>query len=627
MAKIRRFYIFATMRNNGVNMKKIFKFLCVVLSVVMIFSSFTMLAATTDKSIVISSINVKANTASSITVTLNGFEDFVGGYKLKLYIPDFITVSSVWRDSTELTNELDYKIANNELRIIEDIGYADTDKFSSSTVYTVNFSAGVAQTGKYTVSMLDGSYFVNDSDLSKLDAVELTTVGIIDFEGTLKADINTDGRADAIDVTALRKYLLNIEQTGIFSELVADINADGNIDVLDIVAFKKYLIRTVVYLSDKGSDSNSGTTADSPVASLNKAIDLVYEGGTVQIVDSYTLDSGFVWDNHLKSVVITGGTLDASAVHPLKINDNVKFTDCTVTFQNNANVYANGNKLVIDSNVKVNNLTHLYGGGTKTVENTDITVLSGSYYDIIGGGNGSTGTVLGDTNVTVGGNVNNDSEFDVTNHNLMRRIIGGTINGTVGGNTNITVKDNAQSINIYGAGKGAKSSVAGKSIVTILGGTHMSAYGGAYEGIVSDTELNFNGGTIQQLFGGCLGTSMTGNTQVNVLGGTVTRRIYGGCYNEASQSGFSLKWATDYYVTGNTNVFLSADADVIFDTNYNDYGIFACTRYGSHFGDENSTLTYEDSAAQSEFSGKIGQKQSLLSFYFPSAAKTIETKN
>jgi hypothetical protein len=257
------------MRNNGVNMKKIFKFLCVVLSVVMIFSSFTMLAATTDKSIVISSINVKANTVSSLTVTLNGFEDFVGGYKLKLYIPDFITVSSVWRDSTELTNELDYKIANNELRIIEDIGYADTDKFSSSTVYTVNFSAGVAQTGKYTVSMLDGSYFVNDSDLSKLDAVELTTVGVIDFEGTLKADINTDGRADAIDVIALRKYLLDIEQTGIFSELVADINADGNIDVLDIVAFKKYLIRTVIYLSDNGSDSNSGTTADYPVASLN----------------------------------------------------------------------------------------------------------------------------------------------------------------------------------------------------------------------------------------------------------------------------------------------------------------------------------------------------------------------
>ena len=397
-----------------------------------------------------------------------------------------------------------------------------------------------------------------------------------------------------------------------------------------MVAFKKYLVNTVVYLSDNGDDNNDGKTAQTAVKTFDKAVDLVYENGTVYIADTYTLAEDFIWINHLKPIQISGGTFDATAVHPLKINDDVTFTDCTVNFQNNANVYANGNNLVIDSNVTVNNITHLYGGGTATVDSTNITVLSGSYYDIIGGGNGSGGTVSGDTNVIVGGSVNNDAEFDVTNHSLMRRIIGGTINGTVGGSTNITVKDNAQSINIYGAGRGAKSTVGGKSTVNILGGTHMSAYGGAYEGTVTETELNFSGGTIQQIFGGSFGTNMTGDTKVNILGGTVTRRIYGGCYNELASSGmFSYSWNSSYHVTGNTTVFLSSAADVSFDSSYADRGIFACSRYESAFGDENAVIVYENSAAQSEFSGKLGQQDSsskLISSW-PSASDSTEIKN
>ena len=215
-------------------MKRIFKLISSLLVILLVLSSVTLFAAAVDKSIVISSESVKADTDSSFTITLNGFGDFVGGYKFKIYIPDFMTVSSVWRDSTELVNETDYKVANNELRIIEEIGYSDSDNFEDTTVYTVNFTAGVAGTGKYTVAMLDGSYFANDSDLSKFDAVQITTAGIIDYEGALKADINTDGEVDVLDITALRKYLLGMEQNGTFSELVADVNADKKINILDI---------------------------------------------------------------------------------------------------------------------------------------------------------------------------------------------------------------------------------------------------------------------------------------------------------------------------------------------------------------------------------------------------------
>ena len=67
-----------------------------------------------------------------------------------------------------------------------------------------------------------------------------------------------------------------------------------------------------VYVATAGVDTNAGTE-DAPVLSLNKALELVANGGTVHIVDSYTAEAGFVWDNHNKDVTITGGELDLSA--------------------------------------------------------------------------------------------------------------------------------------------------------------------------------------------------------------------------------------------------------------------------------------------------------------------------
>lgn len=611
-------------------MKKIVRFLGVLLSVIMLSGSISVFAEA-NQSIEISSVTAAADSEAVFNVTVNGFGGFTGAYDLRIALPEFVSVNSVKCNGIALTNDYDYLQTGTTLKIMDDVGYEGEIAFTDSVVFSINFSTTKATSGTYDVKILPKSFFLSDNsgEYIKIYAGPLSTAGSITLISNVKADINGDLTANATDLALLKGYLLGNEREE-FDEAIADINFDGEINVIDVVAFKKYLTNIIIFLSDNGDDSNDGKTAATPVKTFDKAVDLVYENGTVNIVDTYTLSEDFIWVNHLKPIQISGGTFDASAISALRINDNTTFTDCTVTFQNNANVYANGNKLVIDEDVTVNNITHLYGAGTATVESTDITVLSGSYYDIIGGGNGSNGNVTGDTNVTVGGNVNNDSEYDVTNHSLFRRIIGGSINGTVGGDVNLTIKDNAQSINIYGGGKGAKSSVGGKTNVTISGGTHMSAYAGSYEGVVTDTELNFTGGTIQQLFGGSFGTDMTGNTRINLLGGTVTRRVYGGCYNELASSGFlSYSWSTDYHVTGNTTVFLSSLADVNFDTSYSDRGIFATSRYKSAFDDENAVLIYEDAAAQTEFSGKLGQKDSSANAIsnWPSAYDEVEIKN
>ena len=612
-------------------MKNTIRFLSFLLSVIILLSGMTVVADE-NQSIVISSVTVSSDSEAVFNVTVNGFGGLIGAYDLRISLPEFVAVNSVKCNGTALTNEYDYQQVGNTLKIMDDVGYEGEITFTDSMVFSVNFSTGLAATGRYDVKVLPKSFFLSDDngEYTKIFVEQLSTTGSINLISNVKADINGDSTANATDLAALKGYLLGREQVGEFNETVADINFDGKINIIDMISLKKYLTNMVVFLSDNGNDGNDGRTADTPVKTFDKAVDLVYENGTVSIVDTYTLSEDFIWVNHLKPIQISGGTFDASAVASLRINDSTTFTDCTVTFQNNANIYANGNKLVIDKNVTVNNLTHLYGAGTAEVASTDVTILSGSYYDIIGGGNGSKGNVTGDVNLVVGGNVNNDSEFDVTNHSLFRRIIGGSVNGTVGGNVNLTVKDNAQSINIYGGGKGSNSSVGGKTTVTISGGTHMSAYAGSYEGTVVNTELNLTGGTIQQLFGGSFGTDVTGNTRINLLGGTVTRRIYGGCYNELASSGFlSYSWNSDYHVTGNTTLFLSSSADVSFDTSYSDRGIFAGSRYKSAFDDENAVLIYEDTAAQAEFSGKLGQKDSSASLIsnWPSAYDSVEIQN
>ena len=98
----------------------------------------------------------------------------------------------------------------------------------------------------------------------------------------------------------------------------------------------------------------------------------------------------------------------------------------------------------------------------------------------------------------------------------------------------------------------------------------MSIYGGSMSGTNGDTHIEMTGGNVYQVFGGCESNSMEGNTDVRILGGKVIRRIYGGCYNDATETvegltSFRLAWATENKVTGYTNVTIEDEADLKFD--------------------------------------------------------------
>lgn len=334
--------------------------------------------------------------------------------------------------------------------------------------------------------------------------------------------------------------------------------------------------KDVAYVSASGVDQPGYGTYEYPYATLNYAIENVGHSGIVCIIGDYTIPADFAWNVHNKRVTIAGdavettGTkekLDFSALSDLRINDAVTFSDITLTLP--ATVYAEGNDFTVAEDVTLNNTANtvtVYGGSKKLeVAKTNVKLYAGSYAEVFGGGNGT--NVLGDTYVTLAGEANDSLSETFNNHSLHYDVFGGSNNGKVFGNTNVTIgtedetdTDNARACIVYGGGKGASSVVEGKSNVKFIAGELMGIYGGSKQGQNSDTKVVMTGGFVEQIFGGSYAAAVTGNTDVQVLGGEVNRRIYGGCYNDFDED--NKVWASDKYVTGYTNVTIDAAADV-----------------------------------------------------------------
>ena len=374
---------------------------------------------------------------------------------------------------------------------------------------------------------------------------------------------------------------------------------------------------------------------------LASALNNVSDGGTVTINGTCTVASGFTWPSYTKNVTVTGGTLDLSAMgSTVKFNGNVTFENVTLTMTADATVYANGHKLTVKENVTVTNaVTAIYGGGASgtTVASTDLTLLSGDYKSIFGGSNG--GTVSGDTNVVVGGNVN--SACDWTSHTATYSVFGGSNGGTIGGDTHMTFTGSAKANYIWGGSKGSGAKINGDKYATMSGGSTMSFYGGnngVDTGAGSTNYTVLSGGQLQQLFGGNQSASMTGDVYLRVLGGTVTRRIYGGCYNNfTTELGLGIlagkygKWDTTYQVTGNITLIIGDNANITFSlTSENDRAVYATSRLSTHNNtgalpaNENSKIIFLNTYKSSLLGAQDSIMQKIMST-ISAAADEIHT--
>ncbi|MBR5570238.1 MAG: hypothetical protein IKW10_05010 [Oscillospiraceae bacterium] len=368
-----------------------------------------------------------------------------------------------------------------------------------------------------------------------------------------------------------------------------------------------------IYVSTAGVDTNAGTQ-EAPVASLDKALELVANGGTIRIVDSYVAPADFVWENHNKDVTISGGTLDLSKAGDVKDidgknipfyyqGDSVTFDNLRLVLADNAYYCANGNRLQVNANVTVSGANiQLYGGGANgnTVASTDVTLLGGSYLRIYGGGYKA--AVSGDSNLYVGA-IN--AGYKVS-HDGTKRVHGGGYYANIGGDINLTVA--GATADFIDGGSNSDCTISGDVNVRMSSGTLYCLYGGGYKNnIRGNINLTMNGGTVAQVFGANRNAGYEGNVSVTLAGGTITRRFFGGCYNNYEVLG---GYTDSNHVVGKINVCIYEGMNFAWNSAEDDLGLYAHSRYNPLFDEEVSNIWFMGSAAQSKHEKNLGSQNS-----------------
>ena len=295
---------------------------------------------------------------------------------------------------------------------------------------------------------------------SKLIAALVATVAISvnTFMPVSAAKITMNGYTNpgAIGVTVLIAKTSatpnTIEKSDVFWIDQQDVNADGSFSVmLPEFDSSQYTLHTnaksklygeskskTIYVSSTGNALNGGEEINSPTTleAAIKNIDLIKE---IILLDDIT----FSGSDLPGDITIKGTTSNVVLTLGEKVNltDSLKLDNLKLAAETTTTFYANGFDFEITDTVTSEKRLNVYGGGNrKSVENTNIT-LNGGLYNLIYGGC-ELATVKGNTNVTVGGNVNAGDGIDDGNTSTLSpcRIFGGSYNSPVNGTTTINLQ-------------------------------------------------------------------------------------------------------------------------------------------------------------------------------------------
>lgn len=491
-------------------------------------------------------------------------------------------------DETQIIITVDFeKIESEVIYLSEDGSDAEGDGTEGKPYATLNYALSQADNGDtisvvniYTVDSPSDSWVAHGKDVT-------ITGGTLDF--TTDASYKTVNIQDAVTFSGI--HLKFNEETSIY--------ANGNRFKIDSDA----TVSGVLLVYGAG---NGGTVDSTDVTLLSGDYKRVFGAGVNATINGNT------------NLHISG---DVNKTREFASNSFVIYgAGNKGTVKGNTNVYVGGN-VNSELNLTASDVarTVLYGGSSRgTVEgSTYVTVEGNAQFSYIYGG-GQRGTISGDTNVTIRGTVNSsmDNWTDITDHDAYASVYGGSLvdgsnDATTVGNTNVTVDGDAQFMYIYGGNRCtdvdyATASTIESTNVTITENSDasriMSVYGGGYLDETGNTKVVINAGEIQQIFGGCRSASVNGNTDVQVLGGTVTRRIYGGCYNDFDED--TTTWESSHYVTGYTNVTIDEAADIALT--------YRTTKYGIEVKSDNSI--YATSRYSSDYSSEVNQEVGVFIF-------------
>lgn len=132
---------------------------------------------------------------------------------------------------------------------------------------------------------------------------------------------------------------------------------------------------------------------------------------------------------------------------------------------------------------------------------------------------------------------------------------------TVGeGVTTVSNATSGRMTNIYGGSSNGAFTTA-KTHVTIQSGTWDLVFGGSYQTLKGDSQVDITGGSIGSVYGGSRDYHTEGDTVVNVSGGTIRETVAGGNYQSGNITRFI--GSTTLNITGGTVEYNSAGFGVV----------------------------------------------------------------
>lgn len=326
------------------------------------------------------------------------------------------------------------------------------------------------------------------------------------------------------------------------------------------------------------------------------------------------------------NVVVNGTATISSSVYGGGNQVDTTTTNITLISANGTipNIYGGGNSAsVTTSNVTENgiNVTNMFGGsnssGTVTISN--IIYNSGTTTNVYGGNNAGGNTI--DSNITFnsGTAINiygggNQANGDTSNID----IVGGTVDNVYGGGNNAGLTTSDIEVtggtvgSIYGGSNNTGNVATTNVVYNNSTGNIIAIYGGGNRAEVGSTNVEIDNGTIGNIYGGGNLAAVTGNTRVDINGGTINNNIYGGG-NFGVVNGSSNVTITDATILGSAyaggngasaillgNTNITIDGDTVIGTNNS-----TPPASGSVFGGGNQAATGDENSNSSTSSVSI----------------------
>ena len=407
---------------------------------------------------------------------------------------------------------------------VVDTGTTNVDIYNATNIIPAIYGGGNqagATTTNVTLHKRNVSNTVNATSVygGSNQSGNVTTSNVAIEHGTIT---NVFGGGNSVGVTTSNVTLSN-------DSTLTVTNVYGGSNQLGTVTTSNVTVNTGTVTNLFGGNNEGGTTTTTNVIINNGTVTTTYGGGNEA-------------ESTTTSVTLNGGT--ATTIYGGGNEATVDDTEVTINNGSTTTVYGGGNQAAVTNSTEVTiinssgTITNVYGGGNSAgAATTNVTIDPASnslnVTNVYGGSN-QLGTVT-TSNVTV-------------NKGTIGALYGGNNAGGTTTTTNVEVNDGVLTI-IYGGGNQAVSTTTN---VEINGGTATTVYGGGNQAQCTATNIDMSGGNVTTMFGGgnqasagatnidiSAGTmdiiygggnaaNVTGNTSVEMTGGTVTSYIFGG---------------------------------------------------------------------------------------------------